>query len=80
MALARKAASDKFLRSKTFNIAKNPKNCRCQRAIASMVYNLFDKKSASLTDKFAKGGGVHNEIKQNEEFSEELHKPIIKKI
>ena len=35
-----------------------------------MVYKLFDKKS--------KGGSVNNEIKQNEQLAEELHKPIIK--
>ena len=32
---------------------------------------LFDKKSA-------KGGSVNNEIKQNAQLAEELHKPIIK--
>ena len=36
-----------------------------------MVYKFFDKKS--------KGGSVNNEIKQNEQLAEELHKPIIKK-
>ena len=44
-----------------------------------MVYKFFDKKSASLTDKFAAGSVVvNNEIKQNLQLSEELHKPIIK--
>ena len=42
-----------------------------------MVYKYFDKNPASLTDKSAKGGGVKNEIKQNEQFAIELHKPII---
>ena len=41
---------------------------------------FFDKKSASLTDKFAKGGGVNNEVKQHEQLVEELQKPIIKKL
>ena len=41
-----------------------------------MVYNFFDKKSASLADKSAKGSGVA--MQQNEELSEELYKPIIK--
>ena len=45
-----------------------------------MIHKCFDKKSASLTDKSAKGGGVNNEIKQNEQLAEELHKPIIKKL
>ena len=35
-----------------------------------MVYKFFDKKS--------RGGGVNNEIKQNEQLAEELHKPVIK--
>ena len=41
--------------------------------------NFFDKNSASLSDKSAKGGGVNNEFKQNEQLAKELHKPIIKK-
>ena len=36
-----------------------------------MVYKRFDKK-ASVSD-------VINEIKQNQQLAEELHKPIIKK-
>ena len=38
-----------------------------------MVYNFFDKQSA--------GGGIdnNNEIKQNLQLAEELHKPIIRK-
>ena len=45
--LARKTASDKILRDKAFNIAKNPKYDGYQRGLASMVYKFFDKKSAS---------------------------------
>ena len=44
--LARRTASDKFLKDKAFNIAENPKYDGYQRALASMVYKLFDKKSA----------------------------------
>ena len=45
-----------------------------------MIYEFFDKKSASLTDKSASGGGVANsEIKQNFQLAKELHKPILKK-
>ena len=36
-----------------------------------MVYKFFDKKS--------KHNGVNNEIKENEQIAEELHKSIIKK-
>ena len=43
-----------------------------QRGLASMVYKLFEKKS--------KGSGVaNNNIKQNLQLAEELHKPIIRK-
>ena len=45
-----------------------------------MVYKFFYKKSASVTDKSAKGGGVNNVIKQNERLAEKLHKPIITKL
>ena len=44
--LARRIATDKFLRHKAFNIAKSPKYDGYQKAIASMVYKIFDKKSA----------------------------------
>ena len=44
-----------------------------------MVYKFFDKKSASLSDKSTKGTGIKNEIKENEQLANELHKPIIRK-
>ena len=77
--LKRRTFSDKILRDKAFNIAKNPKYDGYQRGLASMVYNFFDKKSASLTDKSVAGGAVaNNEIKQNFQLAEELHKLIIR--
>ena len=42
--LTRRTASDKILRDKAFNIAKNPKYNRYQRGLVSMVYKVFDKK------------------------------------
>ena len=42
--LAIRTASDKILRDKGFNIAKNPKYDGYQRGLASMVYKSFDKK------------------------------------
>ena len=55
--LTGRTVSDKVLRDKAFNIAKNPKYDGYQRRLASMVYKFFDKKSAS-------GSGVaNNEIK-----------------
>ena len=64
--------SDKVLRDKAFNIAKNPKYDGYQRGLASKVYKFFDEKS--------KGSGIANDkIKQNLQLAEELHKPIIRK-
>ena len=69
--LQRRAFSDKILRDKAFNIAKNPKYDGYQRGLASMVYQFFDKKST--------GNGIaNNEIKHNLQLSKELHKPIIR--
>ena len=42
--LKRRTASDKSLRDKAFNIAKNPKYDGYQRGLASMVYKFFEKK------------------------------------
>ena len=42
--LARRTASDKVLRDKAFNIAKNPKYDGYERGLASTVYKFFDKK------------------------------------
>ena len=56
--LKRRMVSNKVLRVKAFNIAKNPKYDGYQRGVASMVYRFFDKK--------LKGSGVaNNEIKKN---------------
>ena len=69
--LAKRTVSDKVLRDKAFSIAKSPKYDGYQTGLASMVYKFFDKKSA--------GSGVaNNEIKQNLQLAEELHKPIIR--
>ena len=68
--LARRTTSDKVLKDKAFNIAKNPKNDGYQKGLASMVYKFFDKNS--------KGGGVYVEVKHNEQLAKELHKPIIR--
>ena len=39
--LARRTNSDKVLRNKSFNVAKNPKYDWHQRGLASMVYKFF---------------------------------------
>ena len=68
---AKRTASDKVLWDKAFSIAKNPKYDGYQRGLASMVYKFFDKK-------FVSSGVANNEIKQNLQLAEELHKPIIR--
>ena len=68
--LEKKTAADKVLRDKAFNVAKDPKYDGYQRGLASMVYKLFDKKTA--------GSGIKS-VQQNEKLAEELHKPIIRK-
>ena len=76
--LKRRTASDKVLRDKAFNIAKNPKDDGYQKRLVSMVYNFFDKKSASLPDKSVPYSDVNIPLKFNKQLSEELHRPIIR--
>ena len=70
--LKRRTFSDKVLRDKVFNIAKNSKYDGYQRGLASMVYNFFDKKST--------GSGVNVPLEFNEQLAKKLHKPIIRKL
>ena len=77
--LKRRTFSDKILRDKALNIAKNPKYDGYQRCLASTMYKIFDKKSASLKDKSVSGSGVNIPLNFNEQLAKELHKPIIKK-
>ena len=63
-------ASDKILRDKAFNIAKNPKDDGYQRGLASIVYKFFDKNTSD--------GAVKNENTSNKELAEEINKLIIK--
>ena len=43
--LINRTKSDKVLRDKAYNIARNPEYDGYQRGLASMVYTFFDKKS-----------------------------------
>ena len=72
--LARKTDSDKVLRDKAFNIAKNPKYDGYQRGLASMLYKCFDKKSVDS------GVNMHANNERSLDLAEELHKPIIRKL
>ena len=56
--LGKRAASDKALRDKTFNIAKNLKFDGYQKGLAYMVSKFFDKKLS--------GSSIKNENKQND--------------
>ena len=64
--LTRGTTSDKILRDKIFNIAKNSKHDGYQCGFTSMVYKFFDKKSS--------GSGV-----KNKEWAKGLHEPGIRK-
>ena len=46
--LTKKTITDKILRDKAFNIAKDTKYDAYQRGLASMVYKFFDSKSLRL--------------------------------
>ena len=54
--LARRTTSDKILRDRAFNIAKNINYHGYQRGLASMVYKFLDKKSRRI--------GFTNKIRQ----------------
>ena len=74
--LERRTASDRVLRDKAFNIAKNPKYDGYQRELAFMVYKCFDKKSA--------GSGVNTHASKsafnNEQLAEELNNQLLEKL
>ena len=53
------------MKKRTYDIARNPKY-DCQKGLASMAYNCFDKKTGSRAS-------------VKEELAQELHKPVIKK-
>ena len=78
--LAQRTASDKVLRDKAFDIAKNAKYDGYQRGLASMVFKFFDKKSASLTDKSVSGSGVNIPLEFNEQLARELYIQIIRNV
>ena len=76
--LKKGTVSDKVLKDKAFNIAKNPKYGGYQKRLASMVYKFFDKKTKSSGATLANKSAIKS-IPQNEPLAEELHKPIIRR-
>ena len=75
--LPRRKASDKVLRDKAFNIAKNPKYYWHQCGIASIVYKFFDNYSCSPN---TSGDAIKSETIPNQKLTEQLHDPIVKKL
>ena len=67
--LAKKTQSHKVLRGIAFKIASDSKHDGYERGLASMVQNVFDKKSI--------GSGVA--AQPNYQLANELHKQIIQK-
>ena len=67
--LTKRAQSDKILRDKEFKVASDPKYDGYQRELASMVHNLFDKKSS--------GSGFNAE--SSYQLENKLHKQIIRR-
>ena len=64
--LGKRTASNEILKNGAYEIVINPKYDRYQRALASMIYKVFDMKTGW-------GASV------NEELTREIHIPIIKK-
>ena len=62
--LTRKTASNKILHDKAFNFDKNPKYDGCQRGLAWVAYNFFDRKTS--------GSGIKNENVSNKQLSRRL--------
>ena len=54
--LPSRAAFDKILHDKAFNIAINPKYDGYKREFASMVYKFLDKNSSTYAGTFASSG------------------------
>ena len=68
--LAKRTQSDKVLRDNSFETASDVKYDGYQRGLASVVYNIFDKKSS--------GSGVA--IGPNYQLANELHRQIIRNL
>ena len=69
--LGRRKDSDKVLRGKAFNIAKYQKHDGYHRGFASMLYKIFDKKSASGSGftALANKSAIKNKITQNKQLT-----------
>ena len=72
--LAKRTISDRILKDRAYEIARNRGYDGYQRALASMVYKFFDKTTGSGAIATSKAGES-----VNEQLAKELHKPVIKK-
>ena len=70
--LPRRAASDKILCVKAFNISKNPKCDEYQKGLVSIV---FDKNSTRCKETVINS----DVVSENQQSAEELHEPMIRK-
>ena len=75
--LTRRTASDKILRHKAFNIAKNSKYDAYKRELDSTVYNFFNKKTSSRTVKNENMSDQCPLYVATGQLAEALHKQII---
>ena len=66
--LGKRTISDKILKNRSYEIARNCGYDGYQRALASMAYKIFDKKTRS---------GAR--VSVYEQLAKELHKTVIKK-
>ena len=73
----RRIASDKVLRDKALNITKNPNYNENNRGLALMAYRCFGKKSTIRT---GAGANCNPEDSDKKNLSQQLHKPIIRKL
>ena len=74
--LPRKTTSDKVVRDKAFNFAKNSKYVGYQRGLAAKIYKFFVKNSSGAN---ISSGAIKSEIMSNKQLAEKLHKPINRK-
>ena len=67
--LTKRTELERVFRDEAFKNANNPKYNGCKRRLPSMVYKIFDKKSA--------GGGIKSI--PNQQLADEFFKPVITK-
>ena len=78
--LINRAKSDYVLRDKAYNIASNPEYDSYQRALASMAYKFFDKRSMG-SDTAKPSSLERSSLERNSlKLADELHKPVIRKL